>query len=103
MVINVNTPVSVGSDTDSRVGTVVALSHWHYIAVRTDDGGLWLEVVFHRSAASWTRIVRLAPPTELAKLGALAEQIADNLDRTDVSDVEGALELCPTSWKVRKL
>lgn len=102
MVIKINSPVLASSDKEVRTGTVVALSHWNYVAVRTQDGGLWLEVVFHRSASSWTRLVRMAPPTELASLGVIAEKIANDLERTDVAEIEGALELCPQSWRIRQ-
>ena len=84
------------SDGITLPGEVEAIVHWAGILVRCEDGQRFLEVVFNRSAVSWTRMVALRTgigPIPNEALKGLIARIAFQVDRTDVKDIPEAAEL----------
>ena len=79
-------------------GEVVAARPSGWIAARTADGRVWLDVDMNVSSSGFTRLVlleRTAALDDVRALGRIATAIASHPTRVDCVDVEGAAELRP--------
>ena len=100
MPLSITDGVAFGPNGHGHHGQVIAIGPYAYIAVEADDGALWLEVVFNRSFASWSRMVKLASGTPLDALENISEQIAYHVERKTVDDIPEAERLAPPDWRI---
>ena len=102
MTLSVGDDVTLEDGATHIPGQVLAILPWRGILITTDQG-LYLDVVFNISAASWTRMIRLNPDlTALTdrELDDLLTRISDSPNRKDLEDIPETHSFCSPAMRL---